>query len=217
LLLGGIDEAGRGSILGPLVIAGVSFDINDIKTLREIAITDSKKLSILKREKLFDNILLLSNSVFICKIKCETIDKYVNVKGLNQLESKYMTIVAENIYADKIIIDCCDVDTYRFQQAIKQKLKKRASIYCFHKADLDNIIVSAASIIAKVVRDREINKLKESIGKDIGSGYPSDPKTREFINRNDFLNILNGHVRLTWKPIKSILIKKNQTKLYEIY
>ena len=214
LFIGGIDEAGRGSIIGPMVIAGISFDSRKIDLLKNMNITDSKKTHPKKREVLFDKIFDICDSIFICKVNCSTIDKFVKSNSLNKLESKFMTVVADNIHADKIIVDSCDVNPYRFQQEIKKNItNKKISIYSYHKADLDNIFVSCASIIAKVTRDSEIAKLKKSINNDFGSGYPSDPKTKRFIRENDFGKSSKDYVRYSWKPIKEILDQNGQTKL----
>ena len=149
------------------------------------------------------------------KSTAHTIDKFVKLNGLNKLESKFMTIIADNLHADKIIVDSCDVDPFRFQQEIKKKIKnKKTAIYSFHKADSDNIIVSCASIIAKVTRDKEIDKLKKTFGKDIGSGYPSDPKTRLFINNEIFKEGYKNHIRFSWKPVRQIINNSIQTKLF---
>jgi ribonuclease HII len=215
LFLGGIDEAGRGSVLGPLVIAGISFDSIKIIKLKEMGILDSKKTSPKKRVLLFEEIFNLCESIFICKIKCPTIDKFVNSNRLNKLESKFMTIIADNLHANKIIVDSCDVNPFRFQQEIKKNLiNKEISIYSFHKADSDNVIVSCASIIAKVTRDNEILKIQKSLGKDIGSGYPSDPKTIRFINNEINAKGSKKYIRFSWKPVKQIINKNIQTKLF---
>jgi ribonuclease HII len=214
LLIGGIDEAGRGSVIGPLVIAGISLNSEKIHHLKDMGVTDSKKISPSRREKLFNRILLDSQSIFICKINCSTIDRYVIQKGLNKLECKFMTIVANNIKADKIIVDCCDVNIERFKQEIKKNLiNKNNSLYCFHKADLDNITVSAASILAKVTRDREIKKINQSLGVDVGSGYPSDPKTKLLIQSKDLIERVKNHVRFSWLPIKKMTSCNNQDML----
>lgn len=214
LFLGGIDEAGRGSIIGPLVIAGISFDSMKIDLLKNMYVTDSKKIPPKKRAILFDKIFNICDSIFICKINCRTIDKFVKSNNLNKLESKFMTVVADNIHADKIIVDSCDVNPYRFQQEIKKNItNKKISIYSYHKADLDNIFVSCASIIAKVTRDSEIAKLKKFIKNDFGSGYPSDPKTKRFIQDNDFGKNSKDYIRYSWKPVKEILDQSIQTKL----
>lgn len=215
MFLGGIDEAGRGSIFGPLVIAGVSFDLKKIKELEKIKIKDSKKIPSKKRELLFKEISDLCESIFICKINCTTIDKFVKSNKLNNLESKFMAIIADNLNVKKIIVDSCDVNPFRFQEEIKKNLNnKEISIYSFHKADSDNIIVSCASIIAKVTRDKEITKIKKTIGKDIGSGYPSDPKTKLFLNQKDNISQYQNYIRLSWKPVKEIINKNIQTTLF---
>ena len=215
MFLGGIDEAGRGSVVGPLVIAGISFNSKNINALKNMAITDSKKTLPWKRKEIFEEILKLCESIFICKINCSTIDKFVKLNGLNKLESKFMTIVADNLIANKIIVDSCDVNPSRFQQEIKKNLiNKNITIYCYHKADLDNIIVSCASIIAKVTRDNEIAKIKETLGKDIGSGYPSDPKTKTFIKNEIEIENSKKYIRFSWKPIKQIINKNLQTTLF---
>ena len=102
MFLGGIDEAGRGSVFGPLVIAGVSFDSQKIDTLENMCIMDSKKISPKRREFLYEEILKICESIFICKINCNTIDKFVKINKLNNLESKFMTIIAENLNAKKM-------------------------------------------------------------------------------------------------------------------
>jgi len=215
LLLGGIDEAGRGSVIGPLVIAGISFDSTGIESIRNEGITDSKKLTVQKRETMYTKILQSAVSVFVCRINPMTIDKYVSHKKLNVLESRFMTITADNINADKIIIDACDVKPDRFKRSILKNLtNKSVKIYCFHKADADNLIVSAASIIAKVTRDREIKKIEEILCKKIGSGYPSDPSTKLFLRNHLFNNETKEYIRFSWSPVKNLMNECAQTKLF---
>ena len=154
-------------------------------------------------------------SVFICRISPITIDNYVNHKKLNVLESRFMTIIADNLRADKIIIDACDVKPDRFKQSILENLtSKSVKIYCFHKADTDNLIVSAASIIAKVTRDREIKKIEETLCKKIGSGYPSDPSTKLFLRNHLFDNENKRYIRFSWSPVKNMINECAQTKLF---
>ncbi|MGN6349656.1 MAG: ribonuclease HII, partial [Candidatus Nitrosocosmicus sp.] len=120
--MGGIDEAGRGSVFGPLVIAGISFDLQKINELEKMKIRDSKKITSTKREALYKKITKICESIFICKINCMTIDKFVKYNKLNILESKFMTVIADNLNAKKIIVDSCDVNPFRFQQEIKKNL-----------------------------------------------------------------------------------------------
>jgi len=214
LILGGIDEAGRGSIMGPLVVAGIALDKNSILQLQSEGVADSKKLTYLKRERLYPKIVSHAKSSFICRIDPKTIDFYVNQKKLNLLEAKFMTIISNNIFADKIIIDACDVNLVRFKQSIVQNLVNRdVKIYCYHKADLDNIVVSAASIIAKVTRDRQIEKIGRRLNQQIGSGYPSDPKTKIFLRNNIENTLVKEHIRYSWNPVKYLLSDLAQTKI----
>ena len=202
-------------MIGPLVIAGISFDPTGLESIRNEGITDSKKLSVQKRETLYTKILQSAVSVFVCKISPITIDNYVNYKKLNVLESRFMTIIADNLRADKIIIDACDVKPDRFKQSILKNLtSKSVKIYCFHKADTDNLIVSAASIIAKVTRDREIKKIEETLCKKIGSGYPSDPSTKLFLRNHLFDNENKKYIRFSWSPVKNMINEGAQTKLF---
>lgn len=214
MLLGGIDEAGRGSVIGPLVIAGVSLDNEAMLYLKNEGVTDSKKITCLKRELLYPKIISCAKSIYICRVDPRTIDSYVNQNKLNLLESKFMTIIADNLQADKIIIDACDVNLVRFKQSIVNNLINTSlKVYCFHKADSDNIAVSAASIVAKVTRDRQIKKIERKLNEQIGSGYPSDPITKIFIKNNIKNTIIKEHVRFSWNPVKYILSEMAQTKI----
>jgi len=202
-------------VIGPLVIAGISFDPTGLESIRNEGITDSKKLSVQKRETLYTKILQSAVSVFVCRISPITIDNYVNYKKLNVLESRFMTIIADNLRADKIIIDACDVKPDRFKQSILKNLtSKSVKIYCFHKADTDNLIVSAASVIAKVTRDREIKKIEEILCKKIGSGYPSDPLTKLFLKNHLFDKENKKYIRFSWSPVKNLINECAQTTLF---
>jgi ribonuclease HII len=214
LILGGIDEAGRGSVIGPLVIAGISLDNEGISYLQEEGVVDSKKITPSKRERLYPKIISCAKSVYICRIEPKTIDFYVNQNKLNILESKFMTIISDNLNADKIIIDACDVNLVRFKNNIVQNLiNNSVKIYCFHKADSDNLIVSAASIVAKVTRDRQIERIEKKLNEQIGSGYPSDPITKIFIKNNIKNTLIKEYVRFSWNPVKCILAELTQTKI----
>ena len=140
LLLGGIDEAGRGSVIGPLVIAGISFDPTGMESIRNEGITDSKKLTVQKRETLYTKILQSGFLFSYVGYSPVTIDNYVNHKKLNVLESRLMTIIADNIRADKIIIDACDVKPDRSKQSILKNLtNKSVKIYCFRRKTTQTI------------------------------------------------------------------------------
>jgi len=202
----GVDEAGRGSMVGPLVIAGVSISKTKIRQLRSMGIKDSKKLTPLQREKLYKKIIKFADDYYVAKINPYTIDKSVNKHELNNLEAKYMAKVVLKLNPNISYVDSCDVNPSRFGKTIS-KLSKKNKIKSYHHADSRFVIVSAASIIAKVNRDRAIKKIRKN--HDVGSGYPSDKKTIRFVKKYiSTRNEIPSFVRSSWKPVK-IMLNKN--------
>jgi ribonuclease HII len=215
LLICGIDEAGRGSVIGPLVIAGISIKNSNIKKLEVIGVKDSKALTKNKRNFLFTQILDISEFVCIYKIDCKTIDENVYQRKLNKLEGITMSSIIKYLSADIAYVDSCDINIDRYTDYLKSKLtiKNNSSIIAMHKADKINLVVSAASIIAKVIRDREIQILEE-IFQNVGSGYPSDKKTMYFIkNWIKEYNEIPNFVRKSWRPIRQITC--TQSRIYD--
>jgi ribonuclease HII len=207
MLVCGVDDAGRGSVLGPLVIAGISIERSKIKHLTTIGVKDSKQLSPKSRENLYDKILSLVDSYYVAKIPPRTIDRHVNKNLLNQLEADYMAKVVKKLGANSSYVDSCDVNPKRFGLYISN-IVKTGKIISSHHADKKYPVVSAASIIAKVNRDREIEKLRKN--HDLGSGYPSDSKTmgfiKQWISQNGDVPVF---VRKSWKPVKILLSKSS--------
>ncbi|MDE1728220.1 MAG: ribonuclease HII [Thaumarchaeota archaeon] len=203
MLVCGVDDAGRGSVLGPLVISGISIEQKNIKQLVKIGVKDSKQLSPQSREKLYGQILSIVEGYHVAKISPKTIDKSVSKNLLNKLEADYMAKVIKKLEADSSYVDSCDVNPKRFGLYISN-ITKTGKIISSHHADRKYPVVSAASIIAKVNRDRAIEKLRKS--HDLGSGYPSDPKTmwfiKEWISKN---GNVPEFVRKSWKPVKILL------------
>ena len=199
----GIDDAGRGSMLGPLVIAGILIDKKKLRKLSLLGVQDSKKLSPKKREDLFDKIKELSDDYFISRIYPKSIDASVKKHQLNNLEAKHMAKVVVKLNPAISYVDSCDVNASRFGKEISM-LSNHHKIKSYHHADSIFIVVSAASILAKVARDRSILKIKQK--HNVGSGYPSDSTTVKFVKQY-FLD--NGNmpnfVRKSWKPVQKIL------------
>ena len=199
----GVDDAGRGSMLGPLVIAGVSLKKSDVSKLKLLGVKDSKQLTPKLREELYKKIISLVDNYHVAKISPKLIDASVKKHDLNHLEAKYMAKVILKLNPDTSYVDSCDVNPNRFGKEIS-KLSNNKKIRSYHHADSRFIVVSAASIIAKVVRDREIMKLRKN--HDLGSGYPSDSKTIDFVKLYYKTNqILPVFVRKSWKPTQKIL------------
>ena len=199
----GIDDAGRGSMLGPLVISGISIDKKNLRKLSSLGVKDSKKLSPKNRELLYKKIIELVDDYYVAKIPPRSVDASVKKHGLNELEAKYMAKVVSKLNPDTSYVDSCDVNPKRFGKEIS-KLSDNHKIKSYHHADSRFVVVSAASIIAKVTRDRAIEKLQKT--HDLGSGYPSDSKTVKFVTKYYKINkSLPTFVRKSWKPVQKIL------------
>jgi len=199
----GVDESGRGSLIGPLVIAGVILKRSKIKKLSSMGIKDSKKLSPSTREKLYKKIIKYADDYYIARINPKTIDRSVKNHQLNFLEAKYMAKVIVKLKPNISYVDSCDVNPKRYGKEIN-KMAKRGKIRSYHHADSRFVIVSAASIVAKVNRDKAIAKLRKE--HDLGSGYPSDKKTINFVSKyiSDKKEI-PSFVRKSWKPVQAML------------
>ncbi len=206
----GVDEAGRGPVIGPLVVAGVCADED---FLRSIGIRDSKKLSPKRREYLANIIKERADKVEILILEPEDIDAMRENMTLNEIEVVLFAKVIEKLGCDKVYVDAADVDEERFAQEIKSRLSRDVEIVSKHKADDIYPIVSAASIIAKVERDSLIAEIAEEIG-DFGSGYPADPRTVEFLEKYySEHGELPPHTRHSWKSAKRLVKKKQQRTL----
>ena len=193
----GIDEAGRGSVLGPLVIGGVMMREDKVRFLERIGVKDSKRLSSKKRSVLSRKIKKITHT-YTEIITAEEIDTLRNNgTNLNQIETNAMINVIKKANPDKCYIDCIDVDEKRFHDNIQKKYPYM-EVITQHKADDIFDIVSAASIIAKVERDKQMAILRKEYG-DIGSGYPSDRYTIEYLESLD--KNFPPIVRQTWNTV----------------
>jgi ribonuclease HII len=202
----GVDEAGRGSMVGPLVVAGITISKPKISQLKKLGVRDSKKLSPAARERLYKKIIETVDDYYVVRIPPRIIDKSVSNHSLNHLEAKYMAKVISKLSPSTAFVDSCDVNSKRFGKEISE-LTSNTKIRSYHHADSKFVTVSAASILAKVSRDRAIMKLANS--HDIGSGYPSDPKTKKFVKKSIRKNRDLSFLRKSWKPVQ-ILMKKRK-------
>ncbi len=205
----GVDEAGRGCVIGPLVIAGATFSFENIPKLIDLGVKDSKKLTPRKRNSIINEIKSLALDIRLFEIQPCSIDVVVNkgvkLKKLNYLEAVAMAAVIRSLSPDEAYIDASDVNENRYLEMILRFLPKKPKLVCEHKADFTYPVVSAASIIAKVRRDMIVAELRDKFG-DFNSGYPSDVKTirwletwyKEYIEWPPF-------VRCSWKPVKRIM------------
>lgn len=215
----GIDDAGRGPILGPMYLAGVLIKKEDEKTLKELGAKDSKLLQHNQRIKLAEEIRKISK-FRIEESSPEEIDKAVNSINLNTLEAKKAAEIINKLNNKKdkvtVIVDCPSVNTAKWKKKLISFIehKENLEIRCEHKADFNYPVVGAASILAKVAREEAVSKIKKQFG-NIGSGYPSDPVTIEFIKSKGKDLAKTGIVRTswaTWKNMLGIQITKKSTQ-----
>jgi ribonuclease HII len=215
----GVDEAGRGPVFGPLVIAGVT--IQDDSELKEIGVRDSKKLTPNKREILAEKIRGIAEKYEIIIISASDIDDMRKVMTLNELEVSAFSKIIEKLRPDVCYVDSADVNQERFGMDILSKLSFKPKIISKHKADDIYPVVGAASIIAKTTRDENVRKIAQELEKKLnlplGSGYPADPITKKFLKT--WINIygeLPPHTRRSWETAQR-LMKENKTRKLDDY
>jgi ribonuclease HII len=215
----GIDEAGRGPMIGPMVVCGLLFNEDPTQTLRQLGIKDSKMLTPRKRESLYDEVLRLATKSSVREVSASKID-ILRGRGvsLNEIELREFISITKALGPERVIVDAADVNAERFGVAIAERTRLRnlgLSVVSEHRADLTYPVVSAASVIAKVRRDRAIVQLHEEYG-DFGSGYPADPRTVSFVKKIVRMREpLPPIVRRSWESVKRIEseFSHNQTTL----
>ena len=211
----GIDEAGRGPIIGPMVMCGVLTDEVGAAELKRIGAKDSKLLSPGQREQLFGKIVKIVMDYKIVIVSPAEIDSSVQSDdgmNLNWLEAHKSAEIINALNPDKIIIDSPSNNVENYKKYLLRLLKNRKiEAVVEHKADVNYVECSAASILAKVTRDAEIEKIKKVVVEDFGSGYLSDPKTIEFFGR--YFEAYPDIFRKSWAPYRNKVAGKLQKKL----
>lgn len=217
--IAGVDDAGRGPVIGPLVIAGVLVEEKDLPILQSLGVKDSKLLLPHRREQLAVEIKKIVIKWHIVTLPPAKIDDIVTngkkLHKLNRLEAHTMAEVIAALQPDVAYVDASDVLADRFGKHIEERLPLKIKIVSEHKADRKYVAVSAASILAKVERDRTIEELAREYG-EMGSGYVTDPKTIKFLE--DWIRKHGSYpdfVRKSWKPAKKLMedMKARQAKL----
>ena len=221
-LILGIDDAGRGPVVGPMVLAGCLIDKKIEKELKALGVKDSKQLTPKRREFLDEKIKELAETFEAVIIHPETIDGDLESPDrtkLNEVEAiacaEIINKINKGFNKIKVVLDCPSTNLTSWGDFLKQHIDNLSNleISCEHKADQNHIAVSAASIIAKNLREKEMTSLKEKYGKGLGSGYSSDPVTREFIKNHASKYKNDGIFRKSWKTWKDLNMEKQQKKL----
>ncbi|MBL7100734.1 MAG: ribonuclease HII [Nanoarchaeota archaeon] len=216
----GIDETGRGPCIGSMFVVGTMFKENDLRLLDNIGVKDSKLLTHKKRIKLEKQIRKIAVNFKVKKVEPKEIDRAVSgEKGLNLnwLEALKQAEIINELKPDRVIIDCPSPNIKAYTSFLKQhtraNLLGKIDFVVEHKADKNFLECAAASIIAKVMRNKEIEELEKKFGILIGSGYPADPLTQKFLkaNYNNYPKIF----RKTWASYRKLKEGKKQKSLAE--
>lgn len=212
----GIDEAGRGPAIGPLVVCGVLIDEEKETLLQQIGARDSKTLAPGRREKLFAQIGGIAKDVHLRILSPKEIDAAVFAKdsSLNQLETAAMAAIIKALKPDKAYIDCPSNNIGGWTAELREMLDfVPKEIIAENKADALYPVVSAASIMAKVTRDRAIEALKRAYNVDFGSGYPADPKTKAFLAKHYRDTERFPFFRKSWESYQRLVQAEGQKSL----
>lgn len=208
----GVDEAGKGSVLGPMVIAAVG--CTDMEDLAVLGVADSKRLTRESRERI--NKSIRSTFPFSIVVRsAQDIDLLRQSMTMNEIVARAHAEALDCLSCTTAYLDACDVNEKRYEETVASFSVSGCRIIARHKADNLYPPVSAASIVAKVERDHLISELTREYG-DIGSGYPSDPVTISFLR-----NYLRNHeeppfiARSSWETVKQMVIRKKQSSLLD--
>lgn len=211
----GLDEAGRGPVIGPLVVCGVMIDEKDVQKLRDIGVKDSKLLTPRARENMAAQIEKVAKYTFQV-ITPKEIDETLKSKdsNLNWLEAVRIAMIINELNPNKAILDCPSNNIPAYKKYLQVYIEnKDIDIEAHHKAESKFEVVAAASILAKVMRDREVEGLKAATGINFGSGYSSDPRTRAALDE-----VLEKHpeiLRHEWATVKKTKGMKKLTEFEE--
>ncbi len=214
----GIDEAGRGPVIGPMVVAGVWTDEAGEQELLTLNVKDSKKHSPQRREELaaaIDEQLYWRCSV----VAAEDIDSLRAAMTMNELEAHVFAKVGSERQADTYYVDSASTDEAWFGERVQAGLPFDATVISRHEADDTYPVVSAASIMAKVERDRQVasiaRELEPRLDLPLGSGYPSDVRTRRFLKTwmQEYGDV-PPHTRRSWKTVAKVKGELEQDTLF---
>ncbi len=201
-MLCGIDEAGRGPLIGPLIMAGVAISEDKLPELEKLGVKDSKFLTPSRRKQLYSEIIKIVDGYHIVEVSAQEIDQRKSVgTNLNKLEAIKAAEIVASLSPKKVILDSPEpADAQKFARMVMKYIPEiKVDIIAEHKADMNHKVVAAASILAKVTRDARVEDIKKLAGVDFGSGYMSDPLCKKFLEEH-FEGNISEHIRKCWNP-----------------
>jgi len=212
----GIDEAGRGPVIGSLFVCGVMIDESMNDKLKAIGVKDSKLLAHKKRLALAEEIKKIAKKIKLIKVTPKEIDEALSSDSLNLnwLEAHKQVEIINELKPDKAIIDCPSPNIKAYAAYLRNLLQdKNVELIVEHKADKNFPSVSASSIVAKCAREEEVAEIEKMVGESIGSGYPSNPICQKFLKDN--FEKYPEIFRKSWLPYKNHDHAKGQKSLNE--
>ena len=191
-------------------MCGILIEEQDVPKLKAIKVKDSKLLIHKQRIDLYKKILKIIKDYKVFIIYPKEIDASVDsqISNLNKLEMIKTAQIINYLNPDKAIIDCPSPNIKKYTMELAVYLKEKPILVVEHKADVNFPEVSAASIIAKVIREEEVEKIKKKYKIEFGSGYMSDPRTQKFLEENYNNPKLEGIFRKSWIPFKNYINKQ---------
>lgn len=214
----GIDDAGRGPLIGPMILGGVLATGEQERKLKKENIRDSKDILQGERVRLSK---MIKENVEAFKIVKTFPDEIDSSGNLNTLEAKKMAGVVNALNVGKfrkekikVVVDCPSTNVSAWRSKLLSFIEhdENLTVVCEHKADVNHVSVSAASILAKVVREEEVAKIQKKYGA-IGSGYPADPTTKEFLKKHGKEFRDSGIFRKSWNTWKKMFPGVGQATL----
>lgn len=215
----GIDEAGRGPVVGPLVVGLV---MGAPRKLARLGVRDSKLLTPARREELDAEIRATADRVELIEVSASELDARMARRSLNVVEVDCFAELARRVEAGTYYVDACDTNPRRFGNAFSARLLREPPprVVSEHRADQKYPLVSAASIVAKVHRDRAVRSIAErlepEVGLPLGSGYSHDERTVAFLERHlELHGRLPVEARAMWATAQALTAARWQSKLPE--
>jgi ribonuclease HII len=212
----GIDEAGRGCVLGPMVFGGFLIAEEHEAGLRALGARDSKKVSAKKRVAMRGKLEDAAKAWRVVEIQPAILD----AESLGEITKRVIVDLAEELRPDVLVLDApvppSQIPRYRIDllRRLADRGLRGIEIIAENGADDTYACCSAASILAKTTRDASLAAIQEQAGVPFGSGYPSDPKTRAYLKE---VWIEHGEwpawVRTKWDTIRRVVAECEQPRL----
>ncbi|NHV98721.1 MAG: ribonuclease HII [Thaumarchaeota archaeon] len=215
VLITGVDEAGRGCVIGPLVIAAVGVEDRAVQRLVEAGVKDSKRLSPRSRIRIASSIRRIAQLVETRRVSASRIDR-LRARGvsLNEIEAMLIGSILSKHRRGVFYVDSVDKNCERFRMMMLSHAPGFKGILIVRNyLDESNPMVGAASIIAKVERDRAVQNLLRKAGLPGCSGYSSDPRTISIIEQLLRSNSKISMLRRSWSTVGRVGASLNQDSL----